>query len=172
MEISVRLADLTVMHPRLLWAEISVAAVAVLSGDGRQPPFSIELAIRDVPGFANGRLHLRIDPGGVSATQVAGMRRTYNPSRLIESAAIAIAGLGLYHAGGHEIRDVALRGSTADYLVDEANFLLEVAGRSRRSDLNPAWQQRWQRLADSRSSGFYVCVVEFETPAGQLAFQP
>ncbi len=99
------------------------------------------------------------------------LRRTYEPSRLVELAGIAIAGLGLYHAGAHEIRDIALRGSVADYIVDEANHLLEIAGRSRRSDFSAAWQQRWQRLSEGRSGGFYVCVAEFETPAGQLAFR-
>jgi hypothetical protein len=42
-------------------------------------------------------------------------------------SAIAIAGFALYHGGGHEIRDIAVRGSTADYLVDEENHLLEIA---------------------------------------------
>src|SRR5262249_35811803 len=52
----------------------------------------------------------------------------------IELAAIALAGLALYHGGGHEIVDVAVRGSGADYLVDAGRHLLEIAGRSRRSD--------------------------------------
>jgi hypothetical protein len=107
----------------------------------------------------------------VSEAHVVRLRRTYEPSRLVELAGIAIAGLGLYHAGAHEIRDIALRGSVADYIVDEANHLLEIAGRSRRSDFSAAWQQRWQRLSEGRSGGFYVCVAEFETPAGQLAFR-
>lgn len=99
------------------------------------------------------------------------LQRTYESSRLVELAAIAIAGLGLYHGGGHEIIDIALRGSAADYLVGESNHLLEVTGRSRRSDFRVAWQQRWQRLTDRIGRGFYVCVAEFETPTGQLAFK-
>jgi hypothetical protein len=90
---------------------------------------------------------------------------------LVELAAIAIAGLGLYYGGGHAMQDIALRGSGADYLIDESNHLLEVAGRSRRRDVGVAWQQRWQRLTGRMGSGFYVCVAEFETPAGQLAFR-
>lgn len=171
MDIVVRLVDLTVMHPRLLWEDISAAVVAVLNEAGMETPFSLELAVRDVPGFGSGALRLLIEPDGVSADHVARLRKTYELSRLVELAGIAIAGLGLYHAGGHEIRDVALRGSAADYIVDGANHLLEVAGRSRRSDFAAAWQQRWQRLAEAKISGFYVCVVEFETPAGRLAFQ-
>jgi hypothetical protein len=97
--------------------------------------------------------------------------RTYEPFRLVELAAIAIAGLGLYHAGGHEIRDIALRGSGADYLVDEFNHPLEIAGRSRRTDFDVAWGQRWRRLSDCSAGGFYVCVAEFETPSGRLAFR-
>ncbi|GEM_PF-1968897 len=171
MDVSVRLTDLSTMHPRLLWEEIIAAAAAVLGGDGKQPPFSFDLAVQGAPGFGNGTLHMTIDPEGLSRDRVAAVQRTYEPPRLIELTAIAIAGMGLYHAGGHEIRDVALRGTTADYLVDEANHLLEVAGRSRRSDLNAARQQRWQRLGAIRTGGFYVCVVEFETPTGQLAFK-
>ena len=68
------------------------------------------------------------------------------------------------------MRDVALRGSGADYLVDETNHLLEVAGRSRRSDFGVAWQQRSrQRLTMQRMvGGLHVCVLEFETPARSL----
>ena len=170
MDLSTRLVDLTVMHPRLLWEDICGAAVAVL-GAKAQAPWHFELAIQDVPGFGSGALRMAVGSAGVSAAHVAGLRRTYEPSRLVELASIAIAGLGLYHAGGHEIRDVALRGSAADYLVDEANHLLEIAGRSRRSDFSAAWHQRWQRLSEANSTGFYVCVAEFETPAGQLAFR-
>jgi hypothetical protein len=107
----------------------------------------------------------------VSELHVSRLRRTYEASRIVELAAIAIAGLGLYHGGGHEIRDVALRGSAADYLVDETNHVMEVAGRSRRSDLNAAWNARWQRLSERLRVGFFVCVAEFETFAGRLAFQ-
>lgn len=76
-------------------------------------------------------------------------------------AAIAIAGIGLYHAGGHEIRDVALRGSAADYIVDEVCHPLEVGGRSRRSDFRAAWQERWNRLSLCEKPGFYLCISQF-----------
>lgn len=170
MSIVARLSDLAVMHPRLLWDDIGAAAAAILGARGR-PPYLIEIAVRDVPGFAANSLRLAIDSADVDAAQVRAVQRTYEPSRLVELAGIAIAGLALYYAGGHEIRDVALRGSTADYLVDDGHYLLEIAGRSRRSDLNPAWQQRWKRLADSGSTGCYVCVVEFETPSAVLEFR-
>jgi hypothetical protein len=171
MDISVRLIDLAMMHPRLLWADIGAAALAVLDDAGAQAPFPFQLAIRDVPGFGSGTLRMAIGPDEIPPAHVARLRRTHDPSRLVELAGIAIAGLGLYHAGGHEIRDVALRGSAADYLVDEANHLLEIAGRSRRSDFGAAWQQRWRRLSEQRIAGFYVCVAEFETRTGQLVFQ-
>jgi hypothetical protein len=171
MDIPVRLTALTAMHPRLLWDDIIAATVAVLSAPGMQAPFPFALMVQDVPGFGSAQLQLAIDPAGVVSEYVSRLRRTYEPSRLVELAAIAVAGLGLYYGGGHEMRDVALRGSGADYLVDESNDLLEVAGRSRRRDVEVAWQQRWQRLTDRMGSGFYVCVAEFETPAGRLAFQ-
>jgi hypothetical protein len=171
MDVSVRLTDLTVMHPRLLWDEISAALLAVLNDGATQGPFPFELAVQDVPGFGGGVLRMALSDHGIPATHVARLRRTHEPGRLVELAGIAIAGVGLYHAGGHEIRDVALRGSAADYLVDEANHLLEIAGRSRRSDFGAAWQQRWQRLSDRIGGGFYVCVAEFETRTGQLAFR-
>ena len=89
---------------------------------------------------------------------------------LIELAAIAIAGLALFAAGGHQIRDVALRGTSAHYLVDADGHLLEVAGRSRRIDFDAAWQVRWERLLGRPGSRFYVCVCEFESPSARLAF--
>lgn len=171
MDVSVRLVDLTLMHPSLLWEDIVAAAVAVLGETGTQAPFPFALTVQDIPGFGSDQLRLDVDPTGVALEHVERLRRTYESARLIELAAIAIAGLGLYYGGGHEIRDVALRGSGADYLVDESNHLLEVAGRSRRRDVRVAWQQRWQRLIERIGSGFYVCVAEFETPAGRLAFR-
>jgi hypothetical protein len=171
MDISVRLIDLTIMHPRLLWEDIIAAMVVILSQTGGQSTFPFELTVEDLPGFGSAQLRLAIDSVEVASEHMSRLQRTYEPSRLVELAAIAVVGLGLYHGGGHEIRDVALRGSGADYLVDESNHLLEVAGRSRRSDFGVAWQQRWQRLTDRIGSGFYVCVAEFETPAGRLAFK-
>jgi hypothetical protein len=171
MNVSVRLVDLTLMHPSLLWEDIIAATVAVLGETRTQAPFPFMLTVQDVPGFGSDQLRLDIDPIGIALEHVERLRRTYEPTRLIELAAIAIAGLGLYYGGGHEIRDVALRGSGADYLVDESNHLLEVAGRSRWRDVGVAWQQRWQRLIEHIGSGFYVYVAEFETPAGRLAFQ-
>jgi hypothetical protein len=85
-------------------------------------------------------------------------------------AAIAITALALYHGGGHEIVDLAIRGSGADYLVDYNRQLLEIAGRSRRSDAEAAWQERLDRLRNRASEGFYLCVIELETPAGKLAY--
>jgi hypothetical protein len=139
---------------------------------GLQPPFPFPLAIEDVPGFGTGNARLLIDPAGVPVEKVQRLRRTYDPSRQVELAAIALAGLALHHAGGHEIRDVAVRGSAADYLIDDALHLLEIAGRSRRVDVIAAWEQRWLRLTNRLSHGFYVCVMEFETPSGRLAFAP
>ncbi len=103
MDIAVRLTDLAIMHPRLLWQDISAAAVAVLSGVQTESPFRLELAVRDVPGFGSGSLRMAMEADGVSAAHVTRLQRTYEASRLVELAAIAIAGLGLYHAGGHEI---------------------------------------------------------------------
>jgi hypothetical protein len=170
MDVALRLIDLAAMHPLLLWDTIITATAAVLEAQG-QPPWTLSLTVQDSPGFGSGELRLTIEPVGVTAERIARVRRTYEPSRLVELAAIAIAGAGLHQSGGHEIRDIAARGSAADYLIDEGNHHLEVAGRSRRSDFEAAWQQKWQRLGERVTSGVYVCVVEFESPAGRLAFR-
>lgn len=170
MEVNTRLDELAIMHPRLLWNEIAASAAVVLSerAPGGVVPLLVEC--RDVPGFVNGILRLNIDRSRIDGGLTERLRRTYDASRLIELAAIAITGTALYYGGGHEIVDVALRGSAADYLVGASRNRLEIAGRSRRVDLETAWQQRLARLADRGSGGFYVSVVEFETPAGRLAF--
>jgi hypothetical protein len=169
-DVTIRLLDLSAMHPRLLWDTIITAAAAVLAGAQTSPPFQFSLEVRNVPGFGDGELRLRLDSVDVPEEWLLRVRRTYEPSRLIELTAIAIAGIGLHIAGGHEILDVAVRGSAADYLVDEAHHRLEIAGRSRRSDMETAWQQKWRRLEEAQEGGCYVCVVEFETPSGRLAF--
>jgi hypothetical protein len=166
----VRLADLPGMHPNLLWDTIIPATVAVLADIRTPAPHPLPLTAQAVPGFGSQELCLLIDPIGVSPELVAKVRRTYEPSRLVELAAIAVAALGLHRAGGHQIVDVARRGSGADYLVDEALHHLEIAGRSRRRDLDTAWEQKQQRLTDRSGLGFYVCVAEFESPAARLAF--
>jgi hypothetical protein len=172
MDVNIRLAELSAMHPLLLWDDIVLATVAVFSDLGLQPPFPFPLVIEDVPNFGSANVRLLIDPAGTSAEKVHRLRRTYDASRQVELAAIALAGLGLHHAAGHEIRDVAVRGSAADYLIDDARHLLEIAGRSRRVDVVAAWEQRWTRLRNRLRHGFYVCVVEFETPSGRLVFAP
>ncbi len=98
-------------------------------------------------------------------------QRTFEASRHIEFAAIAVAALGLHVAGGHELVDVATRGSAADYLVDAARHYLEIAGRSRRRDLDAAWEQKQPRLLERSQRGCYLCVSEFETFTGRLAFR-
>jgi hypothetical protein len=55
-------------------------------------------------------------------------------------------------------------------LVDETLHRLEIAGGSRRRDLDAAWQLKQHRLTDRSGPGFYVCVAEFESPAARLAF--
>jgi hypothetical protein len=137
------------MHPRLLWDDIIGATVALMSHVA-PTPFPFRLTVENVPRFGTAELQLAIRPWGISAKRVNQLLRTYEASRLVELAAIAIAGLGLYHAGAHEIRDIAIRGTAADYLVDEDNHLLEIAGRTRRSDFGSAWQQKWKRLSASR----------------------
>jgi hypothetical protein len=170
MELTVRLLDLPEMHPNLLWDTIIPAAVTVLSDVGTVPPHPIPLGVEGVPGFGSRELRLLIDPAGVPPEVIAKVSRTYEPSRMIELAAIAVAAIGLHGAGRHQILDVARRGSGADYLVDETSHHLEIAGRSRRRDLDAAWQQKRQRLADNSGRGFYVCVAEFESPSARLAF--
>ena len=158
------------MHPRLLWDDIAAAAASVLGEGTTERTVSVELETSRVPGFGPRLSALRVDKSGVSEELVTRVRRTYEWPRLVELAAIATAGLALYHAGSHEIVDVALRGSAADYLVDDAHCRLEVAGRSRRRDLDSAWRQKWERLEPRTQSGCYVCVVEFETPMVRLGF--
>src|SRR5438477_27982 len=104
------------MHPRLLWDDIGAAAAVILSATGAPPPYAFDLAVHDLPGFGTGTVRLLIDPGGISSDHMDRLRRTHEPGRLVEFAAIAVAGFGLFRGGGHEIRDVALRGTGADYL--------------------------------------------------------
>jgi hypothetical protein len=165
-----RLLDLPRHHPNLLWETILTAAVAVLRDGGRESPFAFSLDVEGVHGFGSDKIEFLFDGLGVSHERVAQVRRTYELSRLVEMAAIAVAGAGLTVSGDHEIVDLAIRGSSADYVVDASHHHLEIAGRSRRVDLDAAWQQKWKRLRARGPQGCYVCVCEFETPAGRLAF--
>ena len=80
MDISVRLIELTIMHPRLLWEDIIAATVAMLSHTGVPSPFPFELMVEDLPGFGSAQLRLVIDPTGVAPEHVSRLQRTYEPS--------------------------------------------------------------------------------------------
>jgi hypothetical protein len=58
----------------------------------------------------------------------------------------------------------------ADYLVDDENRLLEIAGRSRQSDFEYTWNQKLERLKNQGITSFYLSVAEFERFTGRLAF--
>lgn len=171
MPIEVQLRDLHIFHPNLLWDEIAGAASAVIFADKNPHAVDFELNVENVPNFGTDRLQLKIERSQELIARAGRLRKTYDGPRLVELAGIAIAGVGLYYAGGHEIRDVAVHGSAADYLVDEECHVLEVAGRSRQKDSTSAWNARWKRLSDRSENGFYLCVVEFETFSGRLAFR-
>jgi hypothetical protein len=171
MAVAVTLLDLPRMHPLLLWEPIIPATCIVFQQRGMEPPFRFVLALEDVPGFGTDMLELVIDPTGVSPQVIERCRRTFEASRHIEFAAIAVAAIGLYVAGGHELVDVARRGSAADYLVDAAGHHLEIAGRSRRRDFDAAWEQKRPRLLERSERGCYLCVTEFETFTGRLTFR-
>jgi hypothetical protein len=128
LEIAIRLSDLPSMHPRLLWDEIMTAFVATSIDAGGGSPFSFFLETINLPNYGDRFLQLSIDLEGVADNYVVRVKRTYEPSRLVELAAIAIAGLALFQAGNHEIRDIALRGTGADYLVDETNQFWKSLG--------------------------------------------
>ncbi|HEV2946879.1 MAG TPA: hypothetical protein VGX70_05865 [Gemmataceae bacterium] len=170
MEISVEISDLPQIHPRLLWRDIVGAAAVVLEEKNRQQRASFDLQLQGLPGFEEDKLRLSISLAGVSPSDRARIVRTYEAHRLVELSAIAITGLGLYHGGGHEIRDIAVRGSMADYLVDDENRLLEIAGRSRQSDFEYTWNQKLERLKNQGITSFYLSVAEFERFTGRLAF--
>jgi hypothetical protein len=131
----------------------------------------LEVALVGIPTFDDDKITLRISTARLDPEQTLGISRTFEPSRLIEMAAIVVAGLVVYHVAHLEIRDVALRGSRADYLVGERGYLMEIGGRSRQQDLAAAWRDKWAALLEREVAGFFLSLTEFETPAGRFAFQ-
>jgi hypothetical protein len=170
MAVVTQLVDLPGLHSRLYWEPIIVATAAVLSRGADVPPHRFTLAVEGVHGFGTEVLEIEIGVEDIRPHDVERLRRTLEPSRQIELAAIAIAGIGLHLAGGHQMVDLAVHGSGADYLVDAARIPLEIAGRSRRRDVDLAWQQKEQRLLERRESGVYICVCEFATLTGRLGY--
>lgn len=171
MEVVLRLLDLEPLHPGLLWDTILVATAAVLGEGRRESPFLFDLSVEDVPRFGSGTIRFVFDGAGISPQRVEQVRRTFEPSRRVEMAAITVAAAALFHAGEHQIVGMAHRGSGADYLVGEEEHHLEVAGRSRRVDLAAAWEQKWKRLRGQAWGACYVAVSEFETLTGRLGFR-
>jgi hypothetical protein len=170
MAVAIQLVDLPGLHSRLYWEPIIVATAAVLSRSGASPPHRFALGVEGVHGFGTEVIEIEIGTEDIRPDDIERLRRTLEPSRQIEHAAIAIAGIGLHLAGGHQLVDLAVHGSGADYLVDAARIPLEIAGRSRRRDLDLAWQQKEQRIRERRESGVYICVCEFATMTGRLGY--
>jgi hypothetical protein len=170
MAVAIQLVDLPGLHSRLYWDPIILATAAVLSRDASASFHRFTLSIEGVHGFGTDELAIEIGTDDIRPQDVEKLQRTLEPSRQIELAAIAVAGIGLHLAGGHQIMDLAAHGSGADYLVDAACVPLEVGGRSRRRDVDQAWQQKEQRLRERRESGVYICICEFATLTGRLGY--
>jgi hypothetical protein len=49
---------------------------------------------------------------------------------------------------------------------------MEIGGRSHQSDFGTAWKQKWDNSREREGGRFFLCVIEFETPSGRLAFHP
>lgn len=167
---SCRLSDVSDYHPRLLWDDAIAAAVSVAQRFASAPIVRYAIDTEGLAAVRDNQLLLDLDLRPFSAARIARLERTYEPARIVELAAIAIAGVALYHGGRHEIVDVTMRGSGADYRVDHSGVVLEVTGRTRRRDVNAAWESKRQRLLHRSACGAYICVVEFETPGGRLTF--
>jgi len=150
-----------------MWEHIS-AATAIVWGDIAQWR-PIELHVEDIPGLGSAEVLLSVLPETAPESTLMKMRKTLDSGRLVEYAAIGLAGLALHYMGAHEIMDVTGRGSGADYLVGSDRHLLEVAGRSRKRDLPAAWNERLVRLSNG-TRPFYLFVVEFETPSARFLF--
>jgi hypothetical protein len=171
MAVAIQLVELPGLHSRLYWEPIIVASAAVFSrAAGAEPSHNFSLSVEGVYGFGTEIIEIEIGTEDVRPDDVDRLRRTLEPSRQVELAAIAIAGIGLHLAGGHQMVDLAAHGSGADYLVDASRIPLEIAGRSRRRDLDQAWEQKEQRLIERRESGVYICVCEFATMTGRLSY--
>jgi hypothetical protein len=158
------------MHPLLIWDCHIPATVAVFQSQGFRSPYKMKLSCEDVPGFGTDEVILRIDPSGIGRKLIERVKRTFSFPTLVEMAAISIAALSLNHAGEHQLADMAVLPSRAEYVVGEEGVLLEVAGRSDRSNFNSAWDVRWERLREEHGYGFFLSVTEFETPFSRLAF--
>lgn len=171
MEITTPLTELSAIHPNLVWSQLIAACAAVLGPTRERTSHRLEVGLGGISSFDDDKIILQIQTTRIDPGEVLGVARTFEPSRLVEMAAIVVAALVLFHVAHLEIRDVALRGSRADYLVGERGYLLEVGGRSRQQDLAAAWRDKWAGLLEREVGGFFLSLTEFETPAGRFAFQ-
>jgi hypothetical protein len=101
MEVEVQLTDLHRLHEQLDWYEF-IAAAAIVLGDRSLPPFWFDVEVIGLPTFDGDGMQLKIYTGRLNRNRLAKRRRTFEPSRLVEHAAIALAGLALYHCEKRE----------------------------------------------------------------------
>jgi hypothetical protein len=167
MEVACRLSDLVDHHPRLSWADIVASAAATICGQ-LGGLVHLRLDCYDIPTVPDRELFLDIECDASHPASIERIRRTYDEARLVEFAAIAVAGLVVYHGLGEQIMDVAIRGYGADYLIGDDRVPMEVAGRSRKRDLESAWSAKVARSARYAKNEFFVCIVEFESMTGKF----
>jgi uncharacterized protein YbbK (DUF523 family) len=94
MEVPVSLSDIPEWHPRLLWDSLLAATAAVLEETQDQPQPRFPLKVVNVPRFDGGDLTLVVNVADVTAAQVTRIRKTFEPARLVELAAITLAAGG------------------------------------------------------------------------------
>jgi hypothetical protein len=122
--VKLKLNALPDMHPCLLWNDIIAATAAVIESLASIHPSCVATEFQEIPDYGTETVVIEIVTAGVRPDDIAKVRRSYQDDRLVELAAIAIAGLSLFFSGGHQIRDISLRGTAADYLVDDEQYLL------------------------------------------------
>jgi hypothetical protein len=155
-------------HPALLTGNFEACAVALCSGGAS--PWPLEIEWHDLtkrPAGTVGPETCELTWQASSKTCADKARKTYQPKRLTEDAAIGVCAVAFTALKEGTIDEVTAHGTGVDYWVDDQRAVLEISGIEKGDDaeLKKRHKDRTSQLKGGslfkKIKSGYVFVVAF-----------
>lgn len=163
------------LNPKAIWAAFFIPPAIALMESYRLKPFSWNISheniISDCFEAVTGELALEIDWMTETFPESQRLFQTLQRESVVEYAAVATAFLVMTNLAGKNIVEVTLRGSKADYFLDERETLLEISGTESAEHLAARHTEKIRQLqANPFGKDGYVFVCCFSNRKARLSF--
>lgn len=162
-------------NPTVICASFFINPAIALLDSYRHKPFPCSVSYEDIdsPTLARTTGEITVEFDWLAETFPACHRlfQTLQRESIVEYAAIALAFLLMTNLVQKEIVEVSLRGSRADYFVDQRNYMLEISGTESAAHLTSRHTEKVrQLLANPFGRDGYVFVCCFSNQRAKLSF--